>query len=99
MADAQRRAVENHRRRQRERGVGRFEVRGLEADKELLRAVARRLAEGGAASGELRTTIEAQVSPPATERGGILRALRQSPLVGAHLEVEREVGGGRDIDP
>ena len=98
MADAQRRAVENHRRRLRERGLGRFEVRGLETDKDLLRAIARRLADGDAASGDLRAAIEARVSDKAEQRGGILRALRRSPLVDADLDLERESGGGRDID-
>ena len=41
---SQRRAIEAHRRRLAERGLGRFEVRGLEADKDLIRGLARRLA-------------------------------------------------------
>ncbi|HEX4197182.1 MAG TPA: hypothetical protein VHZ26_07040 [Caulobacteraceae bacterium] len=98
MADAQRRAVENHRRRLRARGLDRFEVRGLEADKGLLRAVAKQLAQGDAASSELRATIEARVKPSKPERGGILQALRRSPLVGADIDFKREAGAGRDID-
>jgi hypothetical protein len=97
MADAQRRAVANHRRRLRARGLDRFEVRGLGADRELLRAVAKRLAQADAAAGELRARIEASIGPPVAERGGILEALRRSPLVGAELDLERETGAGRDV--
>jgi len=98
MADAQRRAVENNRRRLRERGLDRFEVRGLESDKALLRAVARRLARNDAAGARLRAEIMAQVSPAQDQRGGVLRALRQSPLVGADLNLDRETTAGRDVD-
>ncbi len=35
--------------------------------------------------------------PP--EQGGILAALRASPLVGANLDVTREIISGRNIDP
>jgi hypothetical protein len=63
--EAQRRAVENNRRRMREQGLDRFEVRGLTRDKALLRAVAKRLARGDTASGKLRIIIEAVVAPPA----------------------------------
>jgi hypothetical protein len=62
--EAQRRAVENHRRRMRALGLDRFEVRGLMRDKVLLRAVAKRLARGDIASGKLRVIIEAVVAPP-----------------------------------
>jgi|SRR5665213_3496301 len=98
MADAQRRAVESHRRRMRAQGLDRFEVRGLEADKGLLRSVAKRLAQGDAAAGELRAQIAASIRPAAEQRGGILSALRRSPMVGADLELHRDNGSGRDID-
>ena len=98
MGDAQRRAVENHRRRLRDQGLGRFEVRGLESDKSLLRDLAKRLAKGGAASHQLRAAIEASVDPRGGERGRILRALLRSPLVGEDLDLERETGAGRDVD-
>jgi hypothetical protein len=62
--EAQRRAVENNRRRMRAQGLDRFEVRGRMHDKALLRALAKRLARGDAASGKVRTIIEAVVEPP-----------------------------------
>ncbi|MGH7022273.1 MAG: hypothetical protein ACREEB_01635 [Caulobacteraceae bacterium] len=98
MTDAQRKAVQNYRRRLRDSGLERFEVRGREADKDLVRAVAKRLAEGGATSGELRATIEARVNQGRGERGGVLKALRRSPLVGAELELTRETLVGREVD-
>ena len=52
--EAQRRAVRNHRRRMRDAGLDRFEVRGLLSDKALLRAIAKRLARGDLAAGKLR---------------------------------------------
>jgi hypothetical protein len=82
----------------RERGLDRFEVRGLEADKALLRAAAKRLAQGDARSRELRARIEAGLEAQADRRGGILAALRRSPLVGADLVLERDAGLGRDLD-
>ncbi len=96
---SQRRAVETHRRRLAARGLGRFEVRALEADKELLRSLARRLAIGDEAADALRAELARRVAsragePPAV--GGILAALRRSPLVGAELGLEREVVAGRD---
>ena len=41
---SQRRAIANYRRRQRERGLCRYEVRGPESDKSLVRLIAARLA-------------------------------------------------------
>ena len=98
MAEAHRRAAREHRRRLRARGLDRFEVRGLAADKALLRATARRLAQADPASDDLRARIEAALEPRAGRRGGVLEALRRSPLVGADLDLQREVGAGRDIE-
>ena len=51
---SQRKAVENHRKRMREAGIDRFEVRAPTADKPLIREIARRLAAGDV---ELRREI------------------------------------------
>ena len=98
MTDGQKRAVENHRRRLRERGVGRFEVRGLEADKALIREVAQRLAQRDESARRLRAGIETAMDAGAERRGGVLAALRGSPLVGAQLDLQRETTSGRDVD-
>lgn len=98
-SSSQRRAIAAHRHRLAERGLGRFEVRGLDADKALIRRLARRLAAGDEAADALRAELARRFAggagePPRT--GGILAALRRSPLVGAELRLEREVVSGRD---
>ena len=95
-SDSQRRAVESHRRRLAERGLGRFEVRGLEADRELIRGIARRLATNDAEAGTLRGELARRIGGNLQPVGGILAALRRSPLVGADLDVTRDELSGRD---
>jgi hypothetical protein len=95
---AQRKAVENHRKRMREAGIDRFEVRAPVADKPLIREIARRLAAGDV---DLRQELKRDLAPePKAEpsRGVLWRALRNSPLVGADIKFEREWTTGRDID-
>jgi len=96
---SQRRAIANNRRRLRDRGMSRYEVRGLDSDKELVRALARRLALGDAAAARLRAELTRQVAGTAARRGGVFAALRRSPLVGAELDVERAITGGRGVEP
>ncbi|MGO8869120.1 MAG: hypothetical protein ACLQME_21740 [Alphaproteobacteria bacterium] len=93
---SQRRAVAAHRRRLAERGLSRYEVRGLEADKELIRGLARRLGAGDAKAARLRAELAEKTDAEPPPRGGILAALRRSPLVGAELNLERAAGHGRD---
>ncbi|MBX9702281.1 MAG: hypothetical protein K2X74_22785 [Acetobacteraceae bacterium] len=95
--NAQRRAIAAHRRRLAERGLGRFEVRGLDADKDLIRGIARRLAANDAEAGALRAELAQRVGAGEPPRiGGVLAALRRSPLVGADLDLSREETPGRD---
>jgi hypothetical protein len=93
---SQSRAVGNGR-RPRERGISRYEVRGLNRDKELVRDVARQLAAGDAAAERLRKELSQKTVGVKSSRGGILAALRRSPLVGAELQIERPIEYGRDI--
>jgi hypothetical protein len=44
---SQKRAINNYRKRLNQRGMARFEVLGLDADRELIRSVAKRLADDG----------------------------------------------------
>jgi hypothetical protein len=95
-SNSQRRAIEAHRQRLAERGLGRFEVRGLEVDKELIRGIARRLAVNDEGADVLRADLARRVGGEAPGVGGILAALRRSPLAGADLDLSREETSGRD---
>jgi hypothetical protein len=95
---AQKRAIRNYRSRQAERGIVRFEVQALDKDRELIRALARRLAEDGPEATRARTMVQQLVSGEPPHQGGILQALRRSPLVGADLDLGRAREDGRRVD-
>jgi hypothetical protein len=95
---AQKRAVKNYRNRLVERGLARFEVLGREADRELIRSLARRLAEEGAEASQLRAVVSHAIGSEPPKKGGILAALRRSPLVGADLDFSRRLDLGRKVD-
>jgi hypothetical protein len=95
---SQKRAVKNYRKRLQNRGLARFEVLGLSSDRDLIRSLAKRLAENGPHSARIRAEIRRTVSGEAPKTGGILTALRRSPLVGAELNLERPVAADREID-
>jgi len=94
---AQRRALEKYRSRLTERGMARFEVMAMAADRELIRTLARRLAEEGSEAAQIRATVQRAIAGE-PEKGGILEALRRSPLVGADLDLARSREKGRRID-
>jgi hypothetical protein len=98
MSNAQKRAVKNYRARLNKRGLARFEVVGREGDRALIRSLARRLAEEGEQADRLRAAVSntGTGEPPGT--GGILAALRRSPLVDAGIEIERARETGRKVD-
>ena len=98
MSNSQRRAVENYRDRLSKRGLSRFEVLGRETDRELIRSLARRLAEEGEEAARLRSAVTRAVDGNADSRGGILAALRRSPLVGAELDLHRAHEEGRKVE-
>ena len=99
MSDSpQRRATENYRRRLAERGMARFEVLGRDADRELIRSLARRLAEDGPQAERLRAAVTSGIAGREPRKGGILEALRRSPLVGAHAIPTRPFEPGREVD-
>ena len=95
---AQQRATRNYRARLEQRGFRRFEVVALETDREMLRALARRLAEGGPEADRARAAVRALVADGPQESGGVLAALRRSPLVGADLDLSRPLVERRRID-
>jgi hypothetical protein len=100
MNESQRRAIEAYRERLASRGIARFEVHAPEQDRELLRTLARRLAAGGSDAANLRAwlTRTLEADPDILTRGGIYRALRRSPLVGAELDLSRDYAVDREID-
>jgi hypothetical protein len=98
MANSQKRALENYRARLSERGLSRFEVLGREADRDLIRSLARRLAEDGPEAARLRTAVAQTMAGEPPKKGGILAALRRSPLVGADLDLTRSREAGRDVE-
>jgi hypothetical protein len=97
MNSSQNNAVAAHRHRLGERGLARYEVRGLRRDKELVRAFARRLVMDDAGAARLRDDVARGVEKKPLSGRQIWLALRESPLVGLDLETEREVTEGRDI--
>jgi hypothetical protein len=95
---SQRRALKNYRTRLAERGMVRFEVIGLDIDRELLRFLARRLAEANSDAGRIRAAVRSAIADVSGKKGGILAALRRSPLVGADVDTKRAVAKDRKID-
>jgi len=95
---SQKRALKNYRKRLSARGVARFEVLGLDADRELIRSLAKRLSENGADATRIRATVRRTISDQPPKKGDILAALRRSPLVGADIDIDRPVTHGRKVD-
>ncbi|MGD9615119.1 MAG: hypothetical protein AB7H90_06075 [Alphaproteobacteria bacterium] len=101
MNASQKRAVETYRRRLRENGLARYEVRGSASDKALIRSLAKRLAENDTAAYRLRQELAHEISGrtclrPRTGKD-IWDALRRSPLVGADLDLTRDIVPERHV--
>ena len=86
MTTPQKRALKWYRKRLNERGMARFEVLERSADRELIRTA------------RIRATIRQTVSGEPSPKGGILNALRRSPLVGAELDLSRPPIAGCRVD-
>ena len=97
MGSSQKRAIQNYRSRLGERGLARFEVLGRDADRALIRSLARRLAEDGPEASRLRAAVSQTIAGEPPKKGGILAALRRSPLVGADLDLTRPREQGRKV--
>ncbi|MBP0661436.1 hypothetical protein, partial [Mycobacterium tuberculosis] len=65
MDTAQRRAVKTYRARLSQRGLTRFEITATDADRTLIRALARRLAEDGPDADHIRATLKSTVAEEA----------------------------------
>ncbi len=97
-SSAQKRALKSYRSRLTKRGISRFEVLGLETDRDLIRALARRLAEAGAGASPIRATVARAMAGESPGRGRILEALRRSPFAQAAFEVKRPHDTGRKVE-
>ncbi|WP_254229235.1 hypothetical protein [Agrobacterium salinitolerans] len=98
MASSQTRAIRNYRNRLGDRGLARFEVLGRDSDRSLIRSLARRLAEDGPEAAHLRAFVSENLAGGPPKKGGILAALRRSPLVGADIDTARSREAGRETD-
>jgi hypothetical protein len=94
----QKRALRNYRTRLNARGIARFEVLGLEGDRELIRSLAKRLAENDRDAMRIRAAVTRTIAGDPPQKGGILAALRRSPLVGIDLDITRARTPGREVD-
>ncbi len=97
MGSSQQRAIQNYRMRLSERGLARFVVVGRDADRSLIRSLARRLAEGGAEASRLRAAVSHSMEGKPPSKDGIGAALRRSPLVGIDLDMTRPREEGRNV--
>ncbi len=95
---AQKKAIQAYRSRLTQRGIARFEVQALKTDRKLIRTLARRLADGRPEAKQARAMVEQIVAGEHPAPGGILEALRRSPLVGADLDLARAREKGRAVE-
>jgi hypothetical protein len=93
---SQSRAVRNYRKRLGKRGMMRFEVLGLRKDRELVRGVARRLAEKTPEAEDIRASMHRLTSEETNGKRSLLEVLRSWPL--AELNLKRPFVRGRKID-
>jgi hypothetical protein len=98
MRTSQKRAIESYRARLSERGLSRFEVLGRDSDRDLIRTLARRMVDDGPEASRLRAAVAQTIAGEPPRKGGILEALRRSPLVGADLDLNRPREEGRSVD-
>jgi hypothetical protein len=73
----------------------RFEVLGLDSDRDLIRSLATRLAEDDLEALRIRAELSMLIVGGSRKKGGILAALRRSPLVGANINLARRPETGR----
>ena len=95
---SQTRAIRRYRRRLSERGMARFEVLGLDSDRELIRSLAGRLAQNDQDASRIRASVKRTIDGDSHTTGGIFAKLRRSPLVGADIDLTRSRGPGRKVD-
>jgi hypothetical protein len=78
--------------------MARFEVLGLDSHRVLIRSLARRLADNDAQAAAIRDAVTRTIGIEPSSKGGILAALRHSPLMGTDMDLTRSRETGRKID-
>jgi len=94
MTPAQKKAVEQHRKRQAKKGFVRVEVNVPERDRDLIRQTAANLRAGGDIAEQTRLALSSVLNP--YEGMNLKELLENSPL--GELELERSKETWRDID-
>jgi len=95
MSSAQKKAVERHRKRQKQEGIIRMEINIPESDRELLRKAAENLRAGGVLAEQTRTALSAIINP--YEGMGLKQLIENAPPLDM-LDLERSTETGRDIE-
>ncbi len=95
MTIAQKKAVRNHRRRLKERGIVRLEVQTPEADKALIRKIASLLRGDPARAAWVRARLRRAISDDSNP--GLKALLASAPLEGIDLTRDRDLGRSVDL--
>jgi hypothetical protein len=95
---SQTRAIKNYRSRLTKQGIVRFEVLAPDSDRDLIRSLAKRLTRNDPEASRIRSEVLRTIAGEPAKMGGILAALRRSPLVGTDLEIIRSREPGRKVD-
>ena len=99
MGDSQKRAIQNYRTRLNERGLARFEVLGRAGDRDLDPDRSRAdLPRNGPEATRIRAALSQTNSGEPPKKGGIVAALRRSPLIGQDLDLRRPRVEEREVD-
>jgi hypothetical protein len=94
MTPAQKKAVEQHRKRQTKKGFVRVEVNVPDSDRDLIRQTAANLRAGGDIAEQTRVALSSVLNP--YEGMSLRELLENSPL--GELDLERSKETWRDID-
>jgi len=95
MTPVQKKAVDEYRKRQKEKGIVRVEINIPETDKPLIRDVAKGLRSGGETADKIRAAMKSALNPYA---GMGLKELLENAPPFEDLDLERSTETGRDIE-
>ena len=89
MATSQEKALRNHRRRLKEKGLRRVEVEATDSDASLIKQLARLLRAGGEKAEEARQLLIEMTTP---REPGLKELLASAPLEGIRIKRSRDTG-------